>query len=129
MEWTGGSVIFAAGNPLSTFEYKGKRVVPPFASNMYIFPAMGLATTVCRPTEITQDMFLAASHRLCSLVPEEALEQGHLFPHLKNCRVVSKEIAIDICKVAFEKGLAQVEPPTSERHLRTWVCVYLSMNI
>ena len=66
-------------------------------------------------------MFLEATKRLSSLVPEEALAQGFLFPHLKNIRVVSKEIAIEVCRVAFDQGLARVRPPANERALRSMV--------
>lgn len=109
--WTNGSGIFSSGSPFDPVNYKGKLLSPGQGNNMYIFPGVGLGASVCKSTEVTDSMFYIAAKTLAELVPEDALDCGNLYPKLSDIREISLNIAVSVCKVAYNEGLAKLERP------------------
>ncbi len=109
--WTDGAVVFAGGSPFDPVEYNGKTYVPGQGNNMYIFPGVGLGATVCGAKKITDSMFFVAAKTLASMVPDDFLTRSTVYPSLKNIREISANIAVAVCEVAYDEGIARIERP------------------
>lgn len=92
-------------------------------NNMYVFPAIGLATILSKATIVTQSMIYASAIALSkSLTPSE-VSQGLLYPDLARIREVSVVVAVGVIRAAQEAGVARearIEDMTDEE-LETWV--------
>ncbi len=60
---------------------------------------------------ITDDMFLVAARCLAQQGTKADLQQGSIYPPMKNIRDVSLKIAIEVANYAFEHGLARAQRP------------------
>jgi malate dehydrogenase (oxaloacetate-decarboxylating)(NADP+) len=109
--WTGGRAIFASGSPFDPVDLEGRTLVPGQANNAYIFPGVGLGLIVSGAQQATDGMFYAAARTLAGMVPEEALQQGCLFPPLTQIRDVSSAIATAVAGLAYERELASKPRP------------------
>ena len=115
--WSGGRAIFSSGSPFAPVEYNGNTFVPGQGNNAYIFPGVGLAAVACRAKHITEDMFLVAARELASLVSEEDLSAGSVYPPLTDIRNFSLHIATLVGECIYEQGLAQEPRPESIRDM------------
>jgi malate dehydrogenase (oxaloacetate-decarboxylating)(NADP+) len=109
--WSEGRAIFASGSPFDPVELGGQRFVPGQGNNAYVFPGVGLGLIVSEASECTDEMFFVAARTLASLVGEDDLRQGRIYPSLNRIREVSAYIAEAVAGVAFERGLARAERP------------------
>jgi malic enzyme len=107
MQWTDGRALVATGSPFDPVEYRGKTHLIGQANNAFIFPGVGLGTIVAEAREVTNDLFLAAAEVLARAVPESRLEDGSLYPSQQDLRRVSREIAIEVVKVARDAGVGR----------------------
>jgi malate dehydrogenase (oxaloacetate-decarboxylating)(NADP+) len=110
-EWTDGRVVFATGSPFDPVEYGGKTFSPGQGNNVYIFPGIGLGVMVSKASRVTQEMFLDAARAAASMVTQERLDEGSIYPRLADIRKVSAAIAVAVCRRAVEQGLARAELP------------------
>ena len=104
--WTGGRAIFASGSPFAPVTLAGRTHVPGQANNAYVFPGIGLGLLVSGATQVSDDMFLAAAAALASLVSEDELAEGRIFPAQARLRDVAQAVARAVAGKAFEQGLA-----------------------
>jgi len=109
--WTKGTAIFASGSPFAAVEYEGRTMVPGQGNNVYIFPGVGMGVLASASRVVTDDMFLAAARALASMVTDEELAMGRVFPALTNIRAVSLRIATAVAEIAHESGYARVPRP------------------
>jgi malate dehydrogenase (oxaloacetate-decarboxylating)(NADP+) len=109
--WTDGKVVFASGSPFDPVEIGDRRFVPGQGNNAYVFPGIGLGLIVSEASECTDEMFYQAARTLASMVNEDDLEQGRVYPSLTRIREVSARIAEAVAGVAFDRGLARVQRP------------------
>ena len=107
IRWTDGRAIVATGSPFADVEHAGKRHVIGQANNVFIFPGVGLGTVIAEAREVTTEMFHIASATLASLVTEERLATGAIFPHQSELRRVSFEIACAVVRYASEHNLGR----------------------
>jgi len=110
-KWSDGQAIFASGSPFQPVEFNGKRFVPGQGNNAYIFPGIGLGIVASGSRLVTDEMFLTAARTLAALVTEADLEQGRIYPSLKQIREVSLAIAVQVARVAEKSGLAAEKLP------------------
>jgi malate dehydrogenase (oxaloacetate-decarboxylating)(NADP+) len=108
---TDGRALFACGSPYDPVSLDGKTFVPRQGNNSYIFPGVGLGVIASGSKLVTDEMFMAAAHRLAQLVTDADLEQGSLYPALPRIREVSAHIAAAVAKVAYKHGLAKGKAP------------------
>ncbi|HEY6911767.1 MAG TPA: NAD-dependent malic enzyme [Myxococcales bacterium] len=104
--WTEGRAIFASGSPFPPVSYRGRVFVTGQANNSYIFPGVGMGALVSGARRMTDEMFSAAARRLASLVTEEELAAGRIYPALSRIREVSAHIATAVAEVAYAHELA-----------------------
>lgn len=108
---TNGRAIFASGSPFAPVTHNGVTHVPGQGNNAYIFPGVGLGVAVSESSRVTEEMFASAARTLANMVTTNDLEMGRIFPSLSRIREVSRAIAIDVAKIAYERGLARNERP------------------
>jgi malate dehydrogenase (oxaloacetate-decarboxylating)(NADP+) len=109
--WTNGSCIYASGSPFAPLEYSGRTFNPCQGNNMYIFPGVGLGATLSEARTVTDSMFLAAAKTLASMVGEQELEVGALYPSLTRIRDISAAIAAAVWEIAWSEGNAAQKVP------------------
>jgi malate dehydrogenase (oxaloacetate-decarboxylating)(NADP+) len=109
--WSDGRALFACGSPFDPVTLGGRSFVPRQGNNSYIFPGVGLGVIVSEASRVTDEMFMAAAHTLAEQVKEDDLQQGSLYPPLKNIRDVSAHIAAAVAAVAYRRGLAPGPEP------------------
>lgn len=109
--FTEGRALFASGSPFDPVDCHGKHFVPRQGNNCYVFPGLGLGGVFAGAKWMPDGMFLAAARTLASMVTEEDLAQGSLYPSLERVREASKLIGVAVAKYAFDHDLATVCKP------------------
>jgi malate dehydrogenase (oxaloacetate-decarboxylating)(NADP+) len=116
--WSNGKALYAAGVQFPDVELDGKTFHPGQANNFYIFPAIGLATYVARPTRITDECFIVAAQASADQVGPSLREKGMLFPSQSEILEMEVTTAIRVAEYMFDAGLAHGQRP---HDLRAWV--------
>lgn len=109
--WSDGRAIFASGSPFAPVPVGNRTLVPGQGNNAYIFPGVGLGAVASGASAVTDEMFLAAARLLASLVSEEDLAAGRVYPCLSRIREVSALIAAEVAGIAHARGLAREPQP------------------
>jgi malate dehydrogenase (oxaloacetate-decarboxylating)(NADP+) len=107
-QWTEGRAVFASGSPFPPVKIGNKTFVPGQGNNVYIFPGVGLGALACESRQVTDGMFLTAAKTLASLVGEEDLAMGRIYPALSKIREVSLKIASAVAEEVHREGLARL---------------------
>ena len=91
--WSGGRAIFASGSPFAPVTYRGTVFRPAQGNNAYVFPGIGLGAVACRARTLPDELFLVAARTLANLVRRKDLDEGALYPPLREIRKISLAIA------------------------------------
>nr|CAD7571135.1 unnamed protein product [Timema californicum] len=104
-----GCCLFGSGAPDVTKNFdEGSDVQGSTGSTLmshaYVSPGVTLGVLCTRMHHVADDIFIIAAQALADMVTEEDLEQGRIYPPLKNSRQVSLAIATAISQYAYDKG-------------------------
>jgi malate dehydrogenase (oxaloacetate-decarboxylating)(NADP+) len=116
--WSKGKALYAAGVQFPDVTVGGTKFHPGQANNFYIYPAIGLATYVAKPTRLTDECFIVAAQATADQVDAESRAKGRLFPRQTNILETEVTTATRVADFMFDKGLAQVERPAD---VRSWI--------
>ena len=114
-DWSQGRAIFASGSPFAPLTYERKTYRPAQGNNAYVFPGIGLGAIACRARTCPDELFLVAARTLASLVRQNDLENGSLYPPLRDIRKISLAIAVSVATKAHAMGVARTKRPKSVR--------------
>jgi len=117
--WTNDKCIFASGSPWPkqniTYDGETYEIVPSQGNNAYIFPGVALGAIAIKSRSIPEEYFLAAAEACSSLISNEFLKMGLVYPPIEEIREVSLDIAVGVAEKAYEMGLATVPRPENLR--------------
>jgi malate dehydrogenase (oxaloacetate-decarboxylating)(NADP+) len=113
--WSNGKAIFASGSPFEPVIYEGRTLRPAQGNNAYVFPGIGLGAVVCRARTLPDELFLEAAHALATMVRQEDLDAGALYPPLATIRKISVAIAVRVARKAYAMNLAREKRPRNLR--------------
>lgn len=103
--WSGGRAVFASGSPFAPVTVNGRRYVPGQGNNAYIFPGVGLGIVCTGARRVTDAMFIAAARTLASLVREDELATGLVYPAIQRIHAVSHAIAVAVAEEVYARRL------------------------
>ena len=115
IKWTDGKAIVATGSPPTVIDYKNHKVNIAQCNNVYIFPGVGLGIIATQSKAVTDEMFFKAAETLAKHSPILSGKSSSLFPCISTLRKVSREIGIEVAKLAIEQGLSQISDTDAEK--------------
>ncbi|GKT26784.1 hypothetical protein ADUPG1_013480, partial [Aduncisulcus paluster] len=100
--------IYASGSPQAKVtRADGVVVNTTQCNNFFVFPAIGLAASIAKASEVPQSLFSTISHRLADLVPEEKLMRGECSPEISDIRDITVGLTVSGIKNLVGKGVAR----------------------
>lgn len=109
--YTRGKAIFASGSPFGPVQVREGLKVPGQGNNAYIFPGLGLGALLSGATRISDAMLIESAKALAETVSPARIQQGCLYPPLRDIREVSKAIAVAVATVAARTGMTRQPLP------------------
>ncbi|KAI8740899.1 NADP-dependent malic enzyme [Biomphalaria glabrata] len=120
---TEGRAVFASGSPFPQYNHNGQIFHPGQGNNAYIFPGVALGILTCGIRHVSDLVFLRAAQKLATLVTEDHLKEGRLYPPLNTVQDVSLKIATDLAEYVYKNNMASAypEPADKEAYIRSFM--------
>jgi len=110
-----GKAVFASGSPFPKYEAEGIIREPGQGNNAYIFPGVSLAVICTGIHHISDAVFLSSAEALASMVTEDDLAVGRMYPPLTHLRDCSIKIAAKIAEDAYADKTASTYPEPEDK--------------
>lgn len=98
IEWSQGKALIATGSPFDPVTYNGKTYAIGQGNNVFIFPGVGLGALLSGAKTIKPKMFYLAAKILSESVSAKDIQQGMLYPPIKDLRFITQQVAMAIIK-------------------------------
>ncbi len=105
--WTDGKAIVATGSPFGPYHLNGKIYNTRQASNVLVFPGIGLGVLASGAREVLPQFFTAAAHAVSDYMSREELAEGCLVPRLAALKEVSLKVALAVAMSAVQQGVSR----------------------
>ena len=116
--WSKGKALYASGVQFPDVKYLGQTFHPGQGNNFYIYPAIGLATYVARPSRITDECFILAAQATADQIDPDLRDKGWLYPSQSNILETEVTTATRVAEYMFDSGLAKAPRP---KDIRAWI--------
>jgi len=116
--WSKGKVLYASGVQFPDVKYQGHTFHPGQGNNFYIYPAIGLATYVARPSRITDECFILAAQATADQIDPDLRDKGWLYPSQSHILETEVTTATRVAEYMFDSGLAKARRP---KDIRAWI--------
>jgi malate dehydrogenase (oxaloacetate-decarboxylating) len=107
LRWTDGRALVATGSPFDPVTHDRVTYVIGQANNALVFPGLGLAAVVARPSRVTERMIFASAEAVAGLV-DPTTPGASLLPQINDVRETSVAVAVAVATAAAEDGVARV---------------------
>ncbi|ACO69391.1 malic oxidoreductase mitochondrial precursor [Micromonas commoda] len=116
---TGGRCVFAGGCQVEPFVHAGRGVEIRASTSAYVFPGFAYGLTLADAHRVRTPMWLEAAEAVASMVTEEDLGKGAVYPRMAKIREVSAMVAARVAMKCHEMGVASIpgKPPSSAKML------------
>jgi len=122
LRWTNGNALVATGSPFAPVTSGGRQITIAQCNNALIFPGIGLGVLAAQATMLSDEMLYAAVEVLSNASPIRHDNTAPLLPGIEQSRIVARDIAIAIARVAKSEGLARA--PQNET-VEQWIERYV----
>lgn len=99
-----GRVLFGSGSPFPPVVINGKRYRPAQANNCLTFPGIALAAITAKARYLPNEVFSVVSHELARNTPQELLDEGTLFPPIKDAHNVAFNVGVAMTQYLIDNG-------------------------
>lgn len=106
--WTNGKALIASGSPFKPVVFGQELFNISQCNNMFIFPGLGRAVTLCNAKTISSGMMMAACMALAKFTNSNT-SGNQLLPNVEQCRDANKAVAKAVIKQAINEKLATRE--------------------
>jgi len=107
LEWTAGQALVATGSPWAPVHVGDRQVAIGQGNNAFIFPAVGLAALVAKPSRIDDAWLTRAAFAVAEAVTDEEIAQGLLYPAIPRLpAVIERTAAALVSEATGEDGEA-----------------------
>jgi malic enzyme len=106
LAWTDGRALIATGSPFAPVRHGGKTYRIGQGNNVFIFPALGMATLLAGARVVTDNMITRTASALAEQVNDAELEAGLLYPDTARLRAVTAQITAAVIDQAIADGVA-----------------------
>ena len=116
---TGGRCVFAGGCQVEPFVHAGRGVEIRACTSAYVFPGFAYGLTLADVHRVRTPMWLEAAEAVASMVTEDDLGKGAVYPRMAKIREVSAMVAARVAMKCHEMGVASIpgKPPSSAKML------------
>ncbi len=105
--WTNGKALVATGSPFNPIHVDGKLFNTGQASNVLIFPGIGLGVLASGAREVLPQFFTVAAQAVSEFVTKSQMEEGRLVPEISSLKDVTLKVALAVAMCAVEEGVSR----------------------
>lgn len=106
-QWTDGRALVATGSPFDPYNLNGRIFNTRQASNVLVFPGVGLGVLASGAREVLPQFFTAAARAVSDQVSRGEMEQGCLVPRIASLKNISQKVALAVAMTAVELGVSR----------------------